>query len=113
MVVKSVVQRVLLFLVCGAFLLVGIVFALAGEKRTTPESRKKVEHKKAFAVYKQKCLLCHDSVADPEKPGRTKDEWLVVLKAMHGYGLDLTPEQTELIGGLLYDLRKGMEKEAG
>lgn len=113
MVTGSLAKRVLPFLVCIGFLLAGMVLAVAGEKTTTPESRKKVEHKKAFAVYKQKCLLCHDSVADPEKPGRTQDEWLVVLKTMHGYGLDLTPEQTELIGGLLYDLRKGMEKEAG
>ncbi len=113
MVAKSLGQRVLPILVCVVFLLGGIVFAAGREKSASPESRKKVEHKKAFAVYKQKCLLCHDSVADPEKPGRTMDEWLLVLKTMHGYGLDLTPKETELIGGLLYDLRRGMEKEAG
>ena len=113
MVTGSLAKRVLPFLVCIAFLLAGIVLAVAGEKSRTAKSQKKTDHKKAFTLYKQKCLLCHDSVADPEKPGRTQDEWLLVLKTMHGYGLDLTPEQTELIGGLLYDLRKGIEKEAG
>jgi hypothetical protein len=113
MVDRSFVKRVLPVLVGVAFLLVGMVFAAEKGKGTTPESRKKIDHKKAFAVYKQKCLQCHESVADPERPGRTQDDWLLVLKTMHGYGLDLTPEETELIGGYLYDLRKGMEKEAG
>jgi hypothetical protein len=74
MVTESL-KRGLPLLVCTVFLLAGIVLAVAGEKTTTP--KKKTDHKKAFAVYKQKCLLCHDSVADPEKPGRTQDEWLL------------------------------------
>jgi hypothetical protein len=68
---------------------------------------------KAFEVYKQKCLGCHDSVADPEKPGRTRDDWHLVVNVMHGYGLELTNEESEMIIDLLYDLRKGLEKEAG
>ena len=32
---------------------------------------------------------------------------------MHGYGLGLTQQETELIIELLYDLRKGVEKLAG
>jgi hypothetical protein len=110
---ESFAKKILPFLVCLVFILASLVFAVASEKGATPTAKKKTNHKKAFAVYKQKCLQCHDSVADPEKPGRTQDEWLLVLKTMHGYGLDLTPKDTELIGGLLYDLRKGMEKEAG
>jgi hypothetical protein len=32
---------------------------------------------------------------------------------MHGYGLDMSAEEGEIIIDLLYDLRKGMEREAG
>jgi hypothetical protein len=32
---------------------------------------------------------------------------------MHGYGLDLSTEESEQIIDLLYDLRKGLEREAG
>lgn len=68
---------------------------------------------KAYGVYKQKCLSCHHSVADPEKPGRTRDDWHLVVNIMHGYGLELTNEESEMIIDLLYDLRRGLEKEAG
>jgi mono/diheme cytochrome c family protein len=74
---------------------------------------KKIEHQKAFAIYQQKCLGCHDSVADPEKPGRTRDEWFIVVNVMHGYGMDLTDQEAAAITDLMYDLRKGLEKEAG
>jgi hypothetical protein len=77
------------------------------------QSAKKVMHTKAFKVYQQKCLGCHDSVADPEKPGRTRDEWHLSVNVMHGYGLDLSAEESEMIIDLLYDLRHGIEKEAG
>lgn len=113
MVAASLMKRALPLLMCGAWLCGGIVFATAADKKPTWEEKKKLDHKKAFALYKQKCLLCHDSIADPEKPGRTHDEWLLVLKTMHKYGLDLTAKETDMIGGLLYDLRKGMEKDPG
>lgn len=74
---------------------------------------KQAGHMNAYKVYQQKCLLCHDSIADPEKPGRTKDDWRLVVRIMHKYGLGLTQEETDLIVDLLYDLRKGLEKEAG
>ena len=82
---------------------------IAGDKA----KEKRMADQKAFDVYKQKCLGCHDSVADPEKPGRTRDDWLLVVNVMHGYGLELTNEESEMIIDLLYDLRKGLEKEAG
>jgi hypothetical protein len=66
-----------------------------------------------YKVYQNKCLLCHDSIADPEKLGRTKDNWRLVVEVMHGYGLGLTQQETDLIIEFLYDPRKGIEKEAG
>jgi hypothetical protein len=98
-------------LICG----VGVLLTLqsptviAGDKA----KEKRMADQKAFDIYKQKCLGCHDSVADPEKPGRTRDDWLLVVNVMHGYGLELTNEESEMIIDLLYDLRKGLEKEAG
>lgn len=52
-------------------------------------------------------------VADPEKPGRTRDDWHLVVNVMHGYGLHMTPDEADMIVDLLYGLRKGMEREAG
>lgn len=81
----------------------------AGDKTTA----KRMETKEAFALYQQKCMGCHASVADPEKPGRTRDDWHLVVNVMHDYGLALTPDEGDAIVQLLYDLRKGMEREAG
>lgn len=74
---------------------------------------KKIDHVTAYKLYQEKCLLCHDSVADPEKPGLTKDDWRLVVEVMHGYGLGLTQEESDIIIQFLYDLREGIEKEAG
>ena len=77
------------------------------------QSQKSMDHQKAFELYAKKCLGCHDSVADPEKPGRTRDDWHLVVNVMHGYGMEMTADEGEIIIDLLYDLRKGMEREAG
>ena len=77
------------------------------------QSQKGMDHQKAFELYAKKCLGCHDSVADPEKPGRTRDDWHLVVNVMHGYGMEMTADEGEIIIDLLYDLRKGMEREAG
>lgn len=103
-------------LLVGACLVLALVIAGVGftaEKPSKASEKKKIDHMKAFQIYKQKCLLCHDSVADPEKPGHTRDEWLLVIKTMHGYGLGLSPEETELVTDLLYSLRGGTEKDPG
>jgi len=75
--------------------------------------QKKLNHEQAYSVYTKNCMDCHDSIADPEKPGKTRDEWHIVVNVMHQYGLGLTTEESEQIVDLLYDLRKGIEKEAG
>lgn len=102
-------------IVLGAILLVsGIILATSsGIAMQEVKSNKKKMHAEAYVVYQKKCLSCHVSVADPEKPGRTRDDWLMVVEVMHDYGFDLTPHESELITDLLYDLRRGMEKEAG
>jgi hypothetical protein len=84
-----------------------------GDAQVTKAKQKKIDHMKAYQIYKSKCLACHDSVADPEKPGRTRDDWHMVVNVMHGYGFDLTSQEAEAITDLLYDLRKGLEKDAG
>ena len=68
---------------------------------------------KAHAVFVKKCLDCHVSVADPERPGRTRDDWHLVVNIMHGYGMDLTDQESAMIVDLLYSLRRGMEREPG
>jgi len=74
---------------------------------------KNAEFEKAFKLYSQKCNGCHVSVADPERPGRTRDDWHIVVNVMHDYGLELTNDESELIIDLLYRLRRGIEREAG
>jgi hypothetical protein len=111
-------KLVLIGFLCIAFLLGGILLhgseSLAGQAtKSAAKSAKKEGQIKAFQVYQQKCLGCHDSVADPEKPGRTRDDWHLIVNIMHDYGLDLTDEQSEQIIDLLYDLRRGLERDAG
>ena len=81
----------------------------AGDKAAA----KRMATQQAFELYQKKCLGCHVSVADPEKPGRTRDDWHLVVNVMHDYGLDITPDEGDAIVQLLYELRKGMEREAG
>ena len=99
------------FLICAiGVLLVGQSSnVVAGEKAKS----KNLDRMKAYQVYLQKCMGCHDSVANPEQPGRTRDDWHLVVNVMHGYGLGLSFEESEMIIDLLYDLRKGLEREAG
>lgn len=101
--------RVSAILICAVFFL-GSVCVLVDQSMA---KGKKVDHKEGFALYTKKCLGCHDSVADPEKPGRTRDDWHLVINVMHGYGLDLSADEGDIITDLLYDLRRGMEREAG
>lgn len=101
-----------------SWFLIGLILCAAGiltllQSPWAAAGRKKVAHKQAFAIYQKKCLGCHDSVADPEKPGRTRDDWFLVVNVMHGYGFDLSNQEAEAITDLLYDLRKGLEREPG
>lgn len=73
----------------------------------------KKSQKEAFALYQSKCLGCHDSVADPEKAGRTRDDWHLVVNIMHGYGMELTADEGDSIVDLLYSLRRGIERDPG
>ena len=57
--------------------------------------------------------LYHDSIADLEKHGLTKDDWCLVVEIIHGHGCGLTQQKTDLIFKLLYDLRKGIKKKQG
>ena len=98
-------------LICamGVLLVMQSQNVIAGEKAKS----KSMDHMKAYKVYQQKCTGCHDSVANPEQPGRTRDDWHLVANVMHGYGLEISMEEREMIIDLLYDLRKGLEREAG
>jgi hypothetical protein len=94
---------------------VGLLLILQGTQAVADQKvqKEKKDYTKAYAVYRNKCLGCHESVADPERAGRTRDDWFMVVNVMHGYGMALTNEEAESITDLLYRLRKGLEKEAG
>jgi len=100
---------------CGILLLSGLCLWASETKSAQDKAltKKKIDLKRAFSIYTEKCMGCHVSVADPERPGRTRDTWYVMVNTMHGYGLGLTAEQSELIVDLLYALRPGLEKGPG
>ena len=101
------------FLRLGFFTFLVAALFLAAVNGGAQEAKKKVENKKAYKLYNQKCLGCHNSVADPEKPGKTRDDWHLVIEVMHKHGVKLTMAESELLIDYLYNLRKGIEKEAG
>ena len=106
-------KRVVLKVMLAGVLVSGfLIFGSHGVAMQAAKSGKMM-HAQAYTLYQSKCLGCHISVADPEKPGRTRDDWHLVVHVMHGYGLDLTDVESQMIIDLLYDLRKGMEREAG
>ncbi len=107
----------------GTAILVGLcigVFAaclwLTGphvDQAIAAEKAGEFDMKEAYDLYENKCLSCHDSVADPEKPGRTRDGWFVVVNLMHKQGLKLTTDESAVIVELLYSIRRGLEKDPG
>ncbi len=102
---------VILSVICiGVFLLSIILLDGSGFARPKPL---KGSLEKAYKVYNKRCLGCHVSVADPERPGRTRDEWHIVVNVMHNYGIELTTDEGEMIIELLYNLRRGTEKQPG
>lgn len=107
-------RRLVWTMILAGFVVFGFLcFANHTVAMQETKSGKKMSHEKAYALYQNKCLGCHISVADPERSGRTRDDWHLVVQVMHGYGLDLTNSESDMIIDLLYDLRKGIEKEAG
>jgi hypothetical protein len=96
-----------LTIACLLFVFAGGSDSLAGDKKNKPDTAK------AYKLYQAKCLSCHSSVADPEKPGRTRDGWFVVVNMMHKQGLKVTPDESATIVDFLYAIRKGLEKEPG
>lgn len=68
-----------------------------------------------YALHNQHCLSCHDSIADPEKPGFTQDTWFLIINVMHDkYGMEsLSTEDKGKLTDYLFTIRKGMEREAG
>jgi hypothetical protein len=109
------VRRKLVWTIIAAGVLVSGFFMFGSNSVAVQDAKsgKKMTYEKAYALYQTKCLGCHLSVADPEKPGRTRDDWYLVVQVMHRYGLDLTDSERDMLTDLLYNLRKGMEREAG
>ncbi len=66
-----------------------------------------------YAMFKKRCTTCHDSVADPEKPGKDRDEWYRVVNLMQGHGLVTRQSEADMIVDLLFALRRGKDGTPG
>lgn len=70
--------------------------------------------KQGYELNNTYCVTCHDSVADPEKVGFTRDTWHLVLNIMHKHGLQkLSAEDSAALVDFFYAIRKGMERDPG
>lgn len=88
--------------------------AWAAEQKVKPNPNAKAQAKQVeFAVFQKHCVQCHNSVADPERPGKTRDEWYATINLMEGHGLNISQEEADMIVDLLYNLRRGMEQTPG
>jgi mono/diheme cytochrome c family protein len=66
-----------------------------------------------FAVFQKHCVQCHNSVADPERPGKTRDEWYRIINLMEVHGLEISQGEADMIVDLLFNLRRGIEDTPG
>ena len=96
-------QKALIGLICLSIFLVASAYAT---------STKDQMH--GYALNNKYCVSCHDSVADPEKPGFTRDTWHLIINIMHKNGLEsLSTEDNGALVDYFYMIRKGLEREAG
>lgn len=97
-------KRTLFFIIALAMIFVGGSYALEAK-----------EIAKGYELHNQHCLSCHDSIADPEKPGFTQDTWFLIINIMHDkYGMKTIPNADKgMLVDYLYTIRKGIEREAG
>ena len=96
-----------------ALLLLGLILGAAGLGLAGKVQMEADAQMAAYEVFKQKCLACHDNIADPERPGKTRDGWTIVVKYMGDHYVDLNDQEASQIINLLYAIRKGLEKEPG
>lgn len=101
----------LITLLIFSLLLGGAGLVLA--KGASPKKMAAKQQKAAYKLFKQKCLSCHVSVADPERPGKTRDRWSVVVMHMDQHYVKLNDQEAHRIIDLLFAIRKGMEKDPG
>jgi len=94
-----------------------LLLAVAVAPSTSAAAEKAVKQghptSKAYQLIVQKCTGCHVSVVDPERPGKTRDEWYAVVRLMQAHGFKLTDQETEIIVDHLYAVRRGIEKTPG
>jgi len=96
-------KKVFIVTICIFVLVVASSYAMSSK-----------EQKNGYQLVKKYCNSCHDSVADPEKRGFTRDTWHLILNNMHKHGLEkLSTEESGSLVDYLYAIRKGMEREAG
>ena len=110
-----------LALACGSLALCTTIASAVDETAKTKPAAKIIPNPNAkpaakqyeFAVFKKHCTQCHNSVADPERPGKTRDEWYAIINLMEGHGLNIPQEEADMIVDLLYNLRRGVEENPG
>lgn len=96
-------KKALIITICIFALMVASSYALSAK-----------EQMNGYALNNKYCTSCHDSVADPEKTGFTRDTWHLIINIMHKHGLQkLSTEENGALVDYFYLIRKGIEREAG
>lgn len=111
----ALLYRIKFPLVAGLVILLslGILVMLGSQRESSASGEEKPNLYRAYALYKAKCLACHYSVADPEKAGKTRDEWSRVVNVMHKQGIRMNDYEKAVIVDLLDKIRHGLEKDPG
>ena len=96
-------KRILISLICILVFFVASSYAMDAKDQMN-----------GYALNNKYCTSCHDSVADPEKSGFTRDTWHLIINIMHKNGLEnLSTEENGSLVDYFYTIRKGLEREAG
>jgi mono/diheme cytochrome c family protein len=96
-------KKILIISLCLLVFLVASSYAMSAN-----------EQMQGYALNNTHCVSCHDSVADPEKPGFTRDTWHLIINIMHKNGMEkLSDEDKGALVDYFYMIRKGLERSAG
>jgi len=91
-----------------------IAFSMSVSAMDDSLKKPKQMYSEGYELNIKYCTSCHNSVADPEKTGYTRDTWYVIINVMHKYGMQTLPQHdADVLVDYFYTIRKGIERDPG